>query len=85
MLGSLFEVNDARYGVLGGGDSSTRIRRAHFHPLLQRLHFCGRYGAFGRHLEILIFIADGFDEMALVGIARDKGRAVVAAFENGFK
>jgi len=34
-------------------------------------------------LQILILIADGFDDVALLGIARDEGRAAVAAFENG--
>ncbi len=83
VLAAVLDVDHARSGVLCVGDRLTRIGCAHEYPFLQRFHFGGWEGSFRRHLQILVLVADGFDDVALFEIARDERGAGVAAFEDG--
>jgi len=57
--------------VVGLGRARARVRRAHFHPLLQRgYQFRGKLPVVGRHLQILVLVTDGLDEEAFLGVAR---------------
>jgi hypothetical protein len=59
------------------------VGRPHRDPFLEVGDlFCRELLALGRHFEIRIVVADGLDEEALVGLARDERRAGVAALQH---
>ena len=69
------------------GLAVARIGRADFHPLLEvgdhlggELVLLRRHG----HVGILVLVAHGDEEQALLGLAGDDGGAAVAAFEHRF-
>ena len=67
-------------GQLGG--AATRHRRTHLDPLFEDRDFVVRQlaaGLLGRHRELRIGVLDGLDEQRLLEVARDDGRAFVAA------
>src|SRR6185436_6017207 len=69
--------------LLGGGRGAlpAGIGRAALHPRLEVRDHLGRELALRRHLELLVLVADRLDEEALVEVARDDGRAGLAALE----
>ena len=68
-------VRCARGGGFGGPG------RAALHPLGEGGGLGVAESRLGRHLQVLVAVADGFDEEALVRLTGDDGGAGVAAFE----
>ena len=69
--------SDARGASLGGPG------RAALHPLGEVGSLGVAQARLGRHLQVLVAVAHGLDEEALVRLPGDNGGAGVAAFEHG--
>ena len=65
------------------GLQRVRMRRAHRHPLLERLDGLGRELCLGRHLEVLVVVSNRGDEQAVVWVTRDDRWSGVAAGQDG--
>ena len=66
-------------GFWNGTRTLPRVEGAVLHPPGQNLHSCGCQCLLGGHLEIFVQVADGLDEQALIGLARNDRRPRVAA------
>ena len=78
-LASFREI-DGAFGLGGlGGFAGACIGRAPLHPFLKDGHFVRWQPAFGRHGEVGVKVAHGLDDEAFGEVARDDGRAIVAA------
>ena len=72
-------------GRVAGGDVDARVGGAAADPLGEIGDLLvGEFFAFGGHLEVFVFVADGPDEERLVGFTGDDRGAGVAAGEDGF-
>ena len=64
------------------GQAGLRLARvwgALLHPLLEHRDLFGRQPSAGRHFKVGVMVAHRLDQQALLGLARNHGRAVVAA------